>query len=93
MPRHSGAVTLGAHCAARLILLKGMERSQENEIADKEGGSTLTFINLCAVDHSGCHHLIRFSITENTFQLTAKAPVGNNNNKKWHYRVLQSTPC
>lgn len=77
MSRHYRTVTFGACCAARLILLKGLGTSQENALADVERVVlTLTFVNLCAVDHSGCHHLIRFSITQDTLQLMAKTPVG-----------------
>lgn len=74
-------VTLWEHCAASLILLKGMGATLE--YATGKMLLTLTFINPCAVDHSWCYHFIRFSIAENTLQLMAKTPVGKKE-RKWH---------
>lgn len=71
------------------MLLRGMERSQENGAADREKVVlTLTFINLCAVDHSGCHHLIRFTIAEHTLQLVAKASVGEGGGENTQHHML-----
>lgn len=76
MSRHSRTVTLGALCAARLILGKAWKHPRKTQVLAQRAVLTLTFINLRAVDHSGRHHLVRLSIAENTLQLMAKAPVG-----------------